>query len=232
MQKRILVSGLMLMTLKSFAQGLTPDEIETLQYAFMSDTNIYFRLADKCPSSDNIYWELQFGKAVLLYESKQYAQAIDLFLLVKDAAPAFAARSYQCMGMAKAEQGDAAGSKIASQTAETLYDAGTKIMHSQNYTEAIKYYSSLLSANPICTNAIVFASLAYAQERLDLTNDALATCEKWVKAMPECPAAFRQRGGVKWKLGDKAGAQADFDKVKRLGGRVDAKKPADEPPAR
>ena len=56
----------------------------------------------------------------------------------------------------------------------------------------------------------------YAQESLGQTEDALATCDKWVKAMPENAAAFRQRGCVKWKKGDKTEAMADFDKVKRI----------------
>ena len=217
----------------SVAQVFTPEEIKTLGDALIyGDTNVFFRLADKCPPEDNLYWGLQFSKSALLYEHGQYDQAIALASLVKDAAPAFAIRSYQGIAAANAKKGDDSGSLAARHMVDKLSDGGTPLMRKSDYKGAIKFYSELLAANPACTNTIVFASLAYAQEVLGQTNDALATCEQWVKAMPECPAAFRQRGGVKWKLGDKAGARADFDKVKRLGGRVDAKKPDCTPPAR
>ena len=215
------------------AQCLTPEEHKMLPHVFISgDTNLLLRFIDKCSLKDNLYWELQFFMAGTLNEMGQYSQAIELFSIVKDAAPVYAIRSYQGISVAKKKLGDTASADFALKVSKELEDAGTRMLREGDDKGAIKYYSDHLVANPNCSNAVVYASLAYLFEAHGETNDALATCEKWVKAMPECPAAFRQRGGVKWKLGDKAGAKADFDKVKRLGGRVDAKMSSDEPPAR
>ena len=216
-----------------FAQVLTPEEHKMLPDVLTSgDTNLLSRFAEKCTVNDNLYWDLQFFMAVALYEMKQYTQAIELLSIVKDAAPTLAIQCYQGIGMAKEKLGDVVGYKCALSMADKLSNAGTPLMRRSDYKGAIKYYSEFLAATPSCTNAIVFASLAYAQERLDQTNDALATCDRWVKAMPENAAAFRQRGGVKWKKGDKTGAKADFDTVKRLGGKLDAKSLTDESSAR
>ena len=211
------------------AQSLTPDDREMIANAIMAgDTNVFLRLADKCPPDDNQYWDLQFFKAAMFCETQQYSQAIELFSIVKDAAPAYAIRSYQGISVAKDKLGDKTGADSALKTSKELADEGTRMMRAGNDKGAIKYYSDYLAANPTCSNAVVYASLANLLEAHAQAHEALAICEKWVETMPECPAAFRQRGGVKWKLGDKAGAQADFDKVKRLGGRVDAKGPTDE----
>lgn len=222
MKKLMLV--FLLSSSAAVAQGLTPEERQMSGDAIVAgDTNVFLQLADKCPPEDNQYWDLQFFKAVMFYEMGQYPQAIELFAIVKDAAPAYAIRSYQGISNAKEKSGDKAGADSASKTAQQLADEGTQMIRKGDDKGAIKYYSDYLEANPKCTNAVVYASLANLLEARDQIHEALAICEKWVKAMPECPAAFRQRGGVKWKLGDKVGAQADFDKVKRLGGRVDAK---------
>jgi len=228
-----LMTVFLLFPCMSFAQGLTPEECKMIPNAIIAgDTNVFLQLAAKCLPEDNQYWDLQFFKAVMFYEMKQYPQAIELFSIVKDAAPVYALRSYQGISAAKEKLGDKAGADSALKASKELEDTGVRMLREGDDKGAIKYYSDHLVANPKCSNAVVYASLAYLFEAHRQTNDALATCEQWVKAMPECPAAFRQRGGVKWKLGDKAGARADFDKVKRLGGRVDAKKPSDEPPAR
>jgi len=149
-------------------QGLTPEEREMIGDAIVAgDTNVFLQLADKCPPEDNQYWDLQFFKAVMLYELGQYPQAIELFSIVKDAAPVYAIRSYQGISVAKEKSGDKAGADFALKASKELADEGTRMMLEGDDKGAIKYYSDYLAANPKCTNTIVYASLAILLEARD-----------------------------------------------------------------
>lgn len=75
---------------------------------------------------------------------------------------------------------------------------------------AILYYNKVISHNPFNEEAYIGLSNAYTINHQ--TDRALETINEFIELMPESAEAYKERGRIKLRLNDKAGAMDDLKK--------------------
>ena len=91
------------------------------------------------------------------------------------------------------------------------YEKGVKAFQSENYGEALSFFTKAIELNPRYQNAYFYRG--FVKDELGDRKGALADYNKAIDFNPKFADAYNNRGTVKHQLGDRWGALADYNKA-------------------